>query len=329
MSAERTAAHGLRTFLVLALVLAGAVAVVVLALRLLDEDRASGVCVARAGDLDGTLDEDQADNAALMAAIATRRDLPARATTIAIATALQESKLRNIDYGDRDSVGLFQQRPSQGWGTVEEIMDPVYATNAFYDVLVSIEGFEGLQITDAAQQVQRSAFPDAYAQHETRARAFASALSGHSPAALTCHLAAVPAEDRTPSATARELTARLERDYGLTPAVDPSGALVVDAAPLAGTDAATAAWGVAQWAVATAAATGVHTVAVDGQVWQRAGDESTWVSLDGAPPAPAGPGRRGGAGTGPGAGVLRVRRPSRPSSRAARPSDAQRWSMGT
>lgn len=282
MSAARTAARTLRSVVVLALVLAGAVAVVVLALRLLDEDRPLGLCVAEAGDLSGTLEADQADNAALMAAVGTRRDLPARATTIAIATALQESKLRNVDYGDRDSVGLFQQRPSQGWGTVEEIMDPVYATNAFYDVLVTVEGFEGLQITDAAQQVQRSAFPDAYARHETRARAFASALTGYSPAALTCHLAPVPAAERTP--TAHELAARLGRDYGLTPAVDASGAIVVDAARLAatGTDATTAAWGVAQWAVATAATTGAHTVVVDGQVWQRAGEESTWVDVQDA-----------------------------------------------
>ena len=130
----------------------------------------------------------QSDNAALVVASTVRRGLPARAATIGIATALQESRLVNIDYGDRDSVGLFQQRPSQGWGTVEQIMDPVYATHAFLDVLVEVEGYEALEITDAAQRVQRSGFPDAYAQHETRARAWASALTGWSPAAVTCAL---------------------------------------------------------------------------------------------------------------------------------------------
>jgi hypothetical protein len=134
-------------------------------------------CTASVNGVDYTLDPDQARNAALIAVIGAQRGLPARASSIAIATAIQESKLRNIDYGDRDSLGLFQQRPSQGWGTPEQIMDPVYATNAFYDVLVKIEGFESLPITDAAQKVQRSGFPQAYADNEPEARAYASALT--------------------------------------------------------------------------------------------------------------------------------------------------------
>ena len=120
--------------------------------------------------------------------VAVLRQLPARAATIAVATAMQESKLVNLDYGDRDSLGLFQQRPSQGWGTPEQVRDPVYATNAFYDVLVKIDGYRAMQITDVAQQVQRSAFPEAYADHEPDARVLASALSGHSPAAMSCTL---------------------------------------------------------------------------------------------------------------------------------------------
>ncbi len=131
---------------------------------------------------------DQAENASLIASVAIERGLPARAVSIALATAFQESKLINIDYGDRDSLGLFQQRPSQGWGTEEEILDPVYASNAFYDALVEVEGYETLEITVAAQQVQRSAFPDAYADHEADARALASALTGFSPATFTCDL---------------------------------------------------------------------------------------------------------------------------------------------
>ncbi|WNB85012.1 hypothetical protein [Cellulomonas sp. ATA003] len=150
-------------------------------------DRYSGTtavtqrCTAQ---LDGTgwdLSPTQSDNAALVVAATVRRELPARAATIGIATALQESRLVNIDYGDRDSVGLFQQRPSQGWGTVEQIMDPLYSTDAFYDGLVEVDGYEQLEVTVAAQAVQRSGFPDAYAQHETRARAWASALTGYSP----------------------------------------------------------------------------------------------------------------------------------------------------
>ena len=125
---------------------------------------------------------EQAENAALITAISVRRGLPARAASIALATAYQESDLTNLESGDRDSLGLFQQRPSQGWGTPEEILDPVYATNAFYDALAEVDGYESLEITDAAQEVQRSGFPEAYADHEADARALASALTGNSRA---------------------------------------------------------------------------------------------------------------------------------------------------
>jgi hypothetical protein len=129
---------------------------------------------------------EQAENAALMAAISVQRGLPARAATIAIATAYQESKLVNIDYGDRDSLGLFQQRPSQGWGTPKQVMDPVHAINAFYDALAQVDGFETMRVTVAAQEVQRSGYPEAYADHEADARVLASALTGQSWRAFHC-----------------------------------------------------------------------------------------------------------------------------------------------
>jgi len=143
------------------------------------------------------LEPAQAENAALIAAIAIRRGMPARAATIAIATAYQESKLVNIDYGDRDSLGLFQQRPSQGWGTRREILDPVYSINAFYDALAQVDGYEAMQVTVAAQEVQRSAFPDAYADHEADARVLASALTGQSWRAFHCTVTDAP--DESPS----------------------------------------------------------------------------------------------------------------------------------
>ena len=118
-----------------------------------------------------------------------RAGLPARAASIALATAYQESKLRNLDDGDRDSLGLFQQRPSQGWGTEKQMLDPDYATNAFYDALAKVDGYREMEITEAAQAVQRSGLPEAYADHEEDARALASALTGNSPAgrsAATC-----------------------------------------------------------------------------------------------------------------------------------------------
>jgi hypothetical protein len=143
-------------------------------------------CTATVEGHSVSLTLEQAENASIIAAVAERRGLPARAVTIAIATAYQESKLRNLDEGDRDSLGLFQQRPSQGWGSPTQVTDPYYATNAFYDALVSIDGYQDMEITDAAQQVQRSAFPNAYADHEEDGRAIASALSGYSRAAFTC-----------------------------------------------------------------------------------------------------------------------------------------------
>ncbi|QBR94560.1 hypothetical protein EXE57_16475 [Nocardioides euryhalodurans] len=138
------------------------------------------------------LDPEQAENAALIAAISVRRGMPARAATIAIATAYQESKLTNIDYGDRDSIGLFQQRPSQGWGTRAQILDPEYSINAFYDALVGVDGYESLEVTVAAQEVQRSGFPDAYADHEADARVLASALTGQSWRAFHCTVTGDP-----------------------------------------------------------------------------------------------------------------------------------------
>ncbi|MFC6152614.1 hypothetical protein [Nocardioides yefusunii] len=144
------------------------------------------VCTATYEDLEVRLSHEQARNAALIAAVAVERGLPARAVTIALATAYQESKIVNINYGDRDSLGLFQQRPSQGWGTEEEIMDPIYSTNAFYDGLVKVKNYRELDVTVAAQKVQRSAFPNAYADHESDARVLASALTGQTTAAFTC-----------------------------------------------------------------------------------------------------------------------------------------------
>ena len=126
------------------------------------------------------LSPEQARNASVIAAVGVRRGLPARAVSIALATAFQESKLRNLDHGDRDSLGIFQQRPSQGWGTKAQVRDPYYASNAFYDVLAKIDGFQTMRITEAAQQVQRSGYPEAYEPHAADARALASALTGYS-----------------------------------------------------------------------------------------------------------------------------------------------------
>jgi hypothetical protein len=128
----------------------------------------------------------QADNAATIAAVGARLGMPDHAVTVAVATALQESELANLSGGDRDSAGLFQQRPSQGWGSYAQITNPVHASVSFYRALTHVRGWQNLPVADAAQAVQHSGAPGAYAQWETEARALAAALTGETPAALTC-----------------------------------------------------------------------------------------------------------------------------------------------
>jgi murein DD-endopeptidase MepM/ murein hydrolase activator NlpD len=127
------------------------------------------------------LDDEQRANAELIVEVGIGMGVPPRAWVIAVATAMQESGLRNLPHlgadNDHDSLGLFQQRPSQGWGTPEQIMDPEYAATAFYRRLLQVEGWERLPLTVAAQAVQRAAFPDAYAKHEPLAVAVVEAVA--------------------------------------------------------------------------------------------------------------------------------------------------------
>jgi hypothetical protein len=149
-------------------------------------------CTAMVDGRGALLDPEQAANAALIAAVSVQRGMPAHAATIAIAAAMQESKLYNLRSGDRDSLGLFQQRPSQGWGTRTQILDRHHAINAFYDALDKIDGWETMKVTDAAQEVQHSGYPDAYAQHESEARVLASAFTGNSRQAFSCEIWSQP-----------------------------------------------------------------------------------------------------------------------------------------
>jgi hypothetical protein len=221
-------------------------------------------CMAVVGTETYELDPGQAANAALISGISVQRGLPARAASIALATAIQESKLRNIDFGDMDSIGLFQQRPSQGWGTEEQIMDPVYSASRFYDALAEVGGYEALPITEAAQIVQRSAFPDAYADHEGEGRAFASALTGHSPASLNCVLR----KAKEPGDPA-QVQAAFSQVFGPLPAAAEGGTLRIEAADTLG-------WAAAQWAVANAKALNVEAVSFAGLQWNR--DDGGWSS---------------------------------------------------
>jgi LysM repeat protein len=119
-------------------------------------------------------------NARLIIQVGRELGVPNYGIVIALATAAQESHLRNLDYGDLDSVGLFQQRPTSGWGTVSQIRDPRYSARAFFggpnsptpgetNGLLDIHRWQHMSLTDAAQAVQRSAFPEAYAKWEVSA----------------------------------------------------------------------------------------------------------------------------------------------------------------
>jgi cell wall-associated NlpC family hydrolase len=127
---------------------------------------------------------EQSANAATIVAVGKRMHVPEHGQVIAIAAALQESGLRNLDHGDRDSLGLFQQRPSQGWGTAAQIMNPGYAATAFYSRLLEVPDWQRMSVNDAAQAVQRSATPIAYGRHELAARALTAAVSDATCATL-------------------------------------------------------------------------------------------------------------------------------------------------
>jgi len=162
----------------------------------------TGAIPASEGNGPGWSAEQQA-NAAVIVAVGQERGAPPRAQWIALATAMQESSLINLEHGDRDSLGLFQQRPSAGWGTPEEILDPRYAASRFYDRLERVPGWEQMPLTMAAQAVQRSAFPDAYAKWEGPAAELLAQLGGDA-SALLCQPGQVSAGAATALAFAGE-----------------------------------------------------------------------------------------------------------------------------
>lgn len=230
-------------------------------------------CRATALEQSVSFRPDQMNHASTIVLLGVKRGLPARAGTIAIATAIQESKLRNLSYGDRDSVGLFQQRPSQGWGTEAQLQDPVYATNAFYDALVKVDGWQEMVITEIAQEVQRSGYPEAYADHEQEGRTIASALSGHSPVGLVCRLDGPEAAGRPD-----RLVAAITEQTGQTATADGQSVTVEATDERHG-------WAVGAWAVAQAKARNITSVQVGDRVWTRDSGDSAmeWGSADAAP----------------------------------------------
>ncbi|MCX4964617.1 hypothetical protein OHA98_07225 [Streptomyces sp. NBC_00654] len=238
-------------------------------------------CTVRAADGAGDegrtyeMSPEQAANAATISAVGTTRGMPERAVTIALATALQESALRNLDHGDRDSLGLFQQRPSQGWGSARQIMDPVYSAGIFYDRLAKVPGYSRLPLTVAAQRVQLSGFPQAYAKHEPDATLLAAALTGRAPAALNCSPSTATVSGPGDAAKVRSELVRAF-GQGVLPSAGAAGAAAAStvsvpvpaASAKTGDDAASQrGWELAHWAVARAEALRIDEVGFADRVW--------------------------------------------------------------
>jgi len=221
-------------------------------------DSTSSSASTSSGSNDFSFSPEQAANAATVAAVGIKMGLPPHAVTIALATAWQESKMINLTGGDRDSAGLFQQRPSEGWGTYAQVTDPVYASTSFYQHLSQNSGWESMSVTAAAQAVQHSASPDAYAQWESEARAMASALTGETTGGLTCHnLSIAPAKVSLASVAAQ--------DWGtstLSGAHDPAQG-----------------WAIGSWLVSYATQLGIDSVTVANRTWTAA--SGGWSSASG------------------------------------------------
>lgn len=216
-----------------------------------------------AGTLD--LEIEQAQIAATIAAVATRRNLSERAVQIAYVTAIQESKMLNLPFGDRDSVGVFQQRPSQGWGTIDQLQDPVYATRKFFTALVKVKRYQKLPLHEAAQAVQRSADGSAYAQHEEDARILAGAFTGRVPRAVHCWY---PISEKPVQSQPAKAHKELDRALGET---SNDGNQINAATQRRG-------WLIAAWSVAHAQKYGLHQVRYAGVAWKSATGHDGWLA---------------------------------------------------
>jgi len=270
--------------IVLVILLVAMVGGAVVIYRMLTEQAAPPIippavrCQASIDGQTAVLTLEQSRNASIIAGVAAQRGLVPRAVSIALTTAFQESGIRNLNYGDRDSLGLFQQRPSQGWGTPEQVMDPYYSSGKFYEEMVKVDGWQSADIGDVAQEVQRSGFPDAYDKHVTTARMLASSLSGQTPASWSC-IVRDPAQ-----ANPGRLVEVLTPAYGSTVKTQLTPASGSTAASLRlSASTVEVAWSAAAFAQSWATEVGVTSVKVGGASWTASSDSlSSWVFAAGA-----------------------------------------------
>ena len=247
-------------------------------------------CVATGDHQSILLDTEQGSIAATIAGVAHRQAMPRLAVTIAYATAMQESKLHNLNYGDRDSVGVFQQRPSEGWGPRKDLEDPIYASTKFFRALKAIPGYQKMPVYKAAQAVQHSADGAAYTQYEKMAAAMTPAFTGQRGHAVYCWSGS--ASSRA-SVNVTEITSGLGTTFG--PAVARE---VTDLRDSRGSSADRGSaglqlrigqprlgWEVATWLVTHASMCRIHQIRFGGYQWRAAASSKGWVRDAGAPPA--------------------------------------------
>ena len=237
-------------------------------------------CQAGTGAQAISLDTGQAAIAATIAGVAARHQLPAQAVTIAYAAALQESQLQDLTYGDRDSVGVFQQRPSEGWGTTTELEDPVYATTRFFQALVHIHGYTTMPVYQAAQAVQHSADGSAYEQWTQVAGQLTGYFTGKDPHGVSCWY--VPAGQANFSAVAQQITQTFGPQGHEAVVVKFSTARSAKKSSVAVVQVKQrSAWTVAGWLVAHAQTYGLTEVRYAGYEWKAADGTMGWQHLSG------------------------------------------------
>jgi hypothetical protein len=236
-------------------------------------------CSAAAPHQSVLLDTQQAGIAATIAGVAHQESMPRAAIIIAYATAMQESKLHDLTYGDQDSVGVFQQRPSQGWGPARKLENPIYATTKFFRALKAVHGYQTMPVYQAAQAVQHSADGSAYIQYERMAAEMTSAFTGQRSHAVYCW--SLGASPRHPDVDA--ITEGLGSTFGqATAGLARTGAAHTMLVPIGHTKLG---WEVASWMVTHSSRYGIHQVRFDGYQWRTAAGTKGWVKDAGAPPA--------------------------------------------
>lgn len=245
-------------------------------------------CVATGDHQSILLDAEQGSIAATIAGVAHRQAMPRVAVTIAYAAAMQESKLHNLNYGDRDSVGVFQQRPSEGWGPRKDLEDPIYASTKFFRALKAIRGYRKMPVSQAAQAVQHSADGTAYTQYAKMAAAMTPAFTGQRGHGVYCWSGSA---SRAP-ADATGITSGLGSTFGVVVTRAVTGQRDSRGSSAGGNSTRLQVrigpprfgWEVASWLVTHASRYHIHQIRYSGFEWRAAASNKGWARDAGAPP---------------------------------------------